>query len=321
MARPLRIEYPNAYYHVSNKGGAGLTLFPSEKYFQAFLNGLEAASERFNVSVHAFCLIRNEYHLLVKTPEANLSRFMRQVDGLYTQFYQSSRKSLGPVFHSRYKSVLLQAKPYLLEVSRYIHNLPARGKKLALDHPWSSMACFANKQKAPAWLDHTEVLGMLGKGTKPYAGYVNFVNEGPSQEIASFYQRKNLLSMLGDERFRKAARAKVDPDKPRGLGRGQSARQRPSIKQVVTVVAGHFKVYDKSIYQASRGPRSKNVPRWVAMHLCQELSGVTLQDIARRFGLKRYGTVSTTVGKLKQELDLDEQLGKAVERLKKRLRA
>lgn len=322
MARPLRIEYPNAYYHVSNRGEVGLTLFPSEKYYQAFLAGLEEACERFNVQVHAYCLLRNEYHLLVKTPEANLSRFMRQVDGLFTQYYQTAKNTVGSVFHSRYKSVLLQAQPYLLEVSRYLHSLPARGQKQALDHPWSSMAYYANQHRPPVWFDITEVLGLMGKGkgARPYATYVTFVNAGPSEQIAAFYKRKNLLSILGDERFRKSARAKSSPEKPRGVSRGQSARQRPSMKQVVEAVAKAFKVDEKSIYQASRGPNSKNVPRWVAMHLCQELSSVTLQDIAGRFGLKRYGTVSTTVGKLKQELEADAALQKAVDLLKKRLR-
>jgi putative transposase len=323
MARPLRIEYPNAYYHVSNRGEAGLTLFASDKYYQAFLAGLEEACDRFNVQVHAYCLLKNEYHLLVKTPEANLSRFMRQVDGLFTQYYQNTRNTVGSVFHSRYKSVLLQANPYLLEVSRYLHSLPARGQKQALDHPWSSMACYANKQKAPVWLEVGEVLGMLGKGksARPYAGYVNFVDAGPSAEMVAFYKRKNLLSVLGDERFKSSAKSKTSPQQPRGISRGQSARQRPSMKQVVEAVARYFRVNEKSIYQASRGPSSKNVPRWVAMHLCQELSSVTLQDIAKRFGLKRYGTVSTTVGKLKQELETDGGIQKAVDILKKRLRS
>jgi len=92
------------------------------------------------------------------------------------------------------------------------------------------------------------------------------------------------------------------------------------MKKVVEAVAKYFKVSEKSIYQASRGPSSKNVPRWIAMHLCQELSGVTLQDIAKRFGLKRYGTVSTTVGKLKNEVEIDPKIARAVNTLRKRLK-
>src|SRR5690606_28052916 len=139
MARPLRIEYPNACYHVSNradtpepvrpapagerasgseradsrsgglKGGlkAGLKggLFPAEQYYQAFLDGVREAATRFNVEVLGWCLLKNEYHLLIRTPEGNLSRFMRQVDGLYTQYYQKHKRRRGSVFRARYKSV------------------------------------------------------------------------------------------------------------------------------------------------------------------------------------------------------------------------
>ena len=107
----------------------------------------------------------------------------------------------------------------------------------------------------------------------------------------------------------------------RGIGKGKLARMRPSMKKVVAEVAKQFKVSESSIYKAKRGPGSKNVPRWVAMHLCQELSAVTLKDIARRFGLKRYGTVSTTVGKLHQESQNDSKILKAIRSLSKRLKA
>ncbi len=108
MARPLRIEYPDAVYHVSNYGLDNQRVFPSAKYFDAFLEGLEETCSRLNVEVHAFCLLRDQYHLVIQTPEANLSRFMRQVDGLYTQQYQRMKRSDGSLFRGRYKAVLVQ---------------------------------------------------------------------------------------------------------------------------------------------------------------------------------------------------------------------
>ena len=105
----------------------------------------------------------------------------------------------------------------------------------------------------------------------------------------------------------------------RGISRGANAKWRPSCKQIIANVAKGFKVTEASIYKAARGPGSKNIPRWVAMYLCQELSGVTLQHIAKLFKLKRYGTVSTTVGKLKKEISEDSSLSTAVERLSKGL--
>ncbi len=329
MARPLRIEYPDAYYHASNKAEYGITLFPSTKYYEDFLAELADACVRFNVEVHAYSLLRNEYHLLLKTPEGNLSRFMRQLNGLYTQSYQARKNDHGSVFRSRYKAVLIQAKPYLLEVSRYIHNLAAsvkRGSKPALKSSWSSMAAYCNKAKVPHWLERNEVLAMLQSGSstskavRPYTKYLAFVADGTDPELKGFYARKNQLSVLGNDKFKNSAKAKSAPAKPRGIGKGKVARLRPSMKKVVAEVSRHFKVSESSIYSAARGPGSKNVPRWVAMHLCQELSAVTLQDIASRFGLKRYGTVSTTVGKLRQEIKTDPRVGKTIQSLSKRLK-
>lgn len=329
MARPLRIEYPDAYYHVCNKSELGTTLFPSNKYYEGFLVGLAEACLRFNVEVHAYCLLKNEYHLLIKTPEANLSRFMRQLDGIYTQFYQLQKHYQGSIFHSRFKAVLIQAKPYLLDVSRYIHNLPVRGKRdklQALHYSWSSLAAFGNKQKAPHWLVRDEVLKMFASASKdkalrPYAKYLAYVAEGCDTDISHFYARKNLYSVLGDEKFKKGVKSKITTRKLHGKVSTKPARSRPSVKQVVSEVAKFYKADEKSIYKAARGPGSKNVPRWVAMHLCQELSAVTLQVIAKRFDLKRYGTVSTTVGKLKHEFQENPSSLKAVQSLTKRLTA
>ena len=156
---------------------------------------------------------------------------------------------------------------------------------------------------------------------RPYARYLSFVAQGSDQEISHFYARKNLHSVLGDDKFKKSAKAKIAALRQHGKTSAKPARSRPSMKQVVTEVARFYKVDEQSIYQAARGPGSRNVPRWVAMHLCQELSAVTLQVIARRFGLKRYGTVSTTIGKLKHEFRENPASLKAVQSLIKRLEA
>lgn len=315
MARPLRIEFPDACYHVSNRGEDGDRIFPGTKYYQLFLDAIADAASRLNVEILCYCLQSNGYHLLVRTPEGNLSRFMRQVNGLYTQQYQSMRGEAGSVFRARYKSVLIQPGKHLMEVSRYIHLLPRKPQTWQ----WSSLAAYTNKAKVPAWLEREPVLSGMPSGPRLNARYGAYVSEGVDNETAHFYGKKNLLSILGDEKFCKRVRAKADPGKARGKSQGPTARQRPSIKKVVSAVASHFKVPEKSIYQSARGPGSKNLPRWISMYLCQELAAVTLQDIADRFGLKRYGTVSTTIGKLKQELADSPKVATAVKKLRKSL--
>ncbi len=318
MARPLRIEYPDAVYHVSNRGLDKQRVFPSAKYFEAFLEGLGETCSRLNVEVHAYCLLRDSYHLVVKTPEANLSRFMRQIDGLYTQQYQKLKGSDGSLFRGRYKAVLVQAEKYLLPLSCYLHTR-VRASELN-SYPWSSYTHFTHKAKPPVWFNRDETLKQLHTtAAKRPAAYKKLVAQGVTDEIAHFYGKKNLSSVLGDDKFRKSAQKKKSATATRGVSRGANAKWRPSCKQIITAVAKEFKVTEASIYKAARGPGSKNVPRWVAMYLCQELSAVTLQAIAKLYKLKRYGTVSTTVGKLKKEFEIDKKLVASTEKLTKRL--
>lgn len=300
MARPLRIEYPNAVYHVSNIGLDNQKIFPSPRYFEAFIAGLEETCFRLNVEVHAYCLLKDQYNLLIKTPEANLSRFMRQIDGLYTQHYQRLKKSEGSIFKGRYKAVLVQPEKYLAALARFVH---LGAKKSELDSwQWSSYPAYSNKAKAPAWLVRDAVLAQVGaSGPKRFAQFIDYTAQGVDEELTHFYGKKNLSSIMGDDKFKKGAKTKRAAIKVRRVSRGVNAKWRPSCKQIITAVAAQFKVSEESIYTAARGPGSKNVPRWVAMYLCQELSAVTLQAIAKLFKLKRYGTVSTTVGKLKKE--------------------
>ena len=318
MARPLRIEYPDAIYHVSNFSAGKQRVFPSAKYFDAFLEGLGETCSRLNVEVHAYCLLKDQYHLVIKTPEANLSRFMRQVDGLYTQNYQRMKKSDGSLFKGRYKAVLIQADKYLLPLSRYIHSMVKPAELVS--YPYTSFTYFTRKPNPPAWFNREETLKQLpGPAAKRPANFRKFVKEGIEEEMAHFYGKKNLSSIMGDDKFRKAAQKKRSTTKVRGVSRGANAKWRPSCKQIISAVAKQFKVDEASIYKAARGPGSKNVPRWVAMYLCQELSANTLQSIAKLFKLKRYSTVSTTVGTLRKEFAEDPKLAKATEKLIKQL--
>lgn len=318
MARPLRIEFPDAVYHVSNHGLDKQRVFPSDAYFKAFLDGLQETCARLNVVVHAYCLLKDQYHLIIRTPEANLSRFMRQVDGLYTQQFQRLKKTEGSLFRGRYKAVLIQPEKYLLPLTRYVHGLVKPAEQAT--YPWSSQSLYTGSEKPPAWFNRDDALKQLpGPATKRGARYAAYMGEGIDEEMRYFYGKKNLSSVMGDDKFRAGAQRKRSATSVRGVSRGANAKWRPSCKEIIALVAKQFKVPEASIYQAARGPGSKNVPRWVAMYLCQELSAVTLQNIAKLFKLKRYGTVSTTVGKLKKEFTLDPALQAVTEKLSKQL--
>ena len=140
MARPLRLEYPGAWYHVMNRGLARQPIFRTDAHRQHFLDLLLEIHNRYQVEIHAYCLMGNHYHLFIRTPLANLSRAMRHLNGIYTQRYNQGMHRDGPIFRGRYKSILVEADTYLLRLSRYIHLNPVAAKlvRKAETYPWSS---------------------------------------------------------------------------------------------------------------------------------------------------------------------------------------
>lgn len=315
MARPQRIELANAYYHVSNAKKSGKSLFPTPAHAAVFLEQVQLAGQRFNVELHGWYLHRQRYELLVRTPEANLSRFMRQVDGLYTLRYQQLQGRRGSVFKTRYKSVLIQ--PTLAaDVLHQLHQLAVKQPQPALGEAGSSLAVYLGRQRPvfPVVIDQ-----VLGSGERMRKLAREQTQQDAADAIVRFFARKSRPAILGDENFRQTLRQRAPRLQQQGPARRLAGRKRPAVRRIVTNVAQAFTVSENSIVQAARGPDSKNIPRWVAMHLCQEVGGVTLQVIADHFGLQRYGTVSTTIGKLRAELPanpgLQRQLDKLVQQL------
>ena len=126
MSCPLRIEYPDAWHHAMNRGTRSESIFLSSDDYLRFLQVLEDGSVRWNVRIAAFRLMPNHYHLLVQTPDANLSRFMRHVDGVYTQRFNRAHRRGRSLFRGCYKAIVVEAERYLLELVRYIHRNPLR---------------------------------------------------------------------------------------------------------------------------------------------------------------------------------------------------
>ena len=118
MARPLRIEYPNAWYHVMNRGRRREKIFYDERDCSTFLQVLQKCVEMFELEIHAYASMPNHYHLLARTPRGNLSRAMRHLDGVYTQKVNRRHKVDGSLFRGRYKSILVDADSYLMELEK-----------------------------------------------------------------------------------------------------------------------------------------------------------------------------------------------------------
>ncbi|WP_247682600.1 transposase [Pseudoalteromonas sp. MMG013] len=160
MARPLRLEFAGALYHVTSRGNERKPIYLEPADFDLFLAQLERVCERFNWYIHAYCLMTNHYHLLVETLEANISAGMRQLNGVYTQSFNRAHCRVGHLFQGRFKSILVDKDEYLLELNRYIVLNPIRANMVETleQWPWSSWHCVMGLSDAPNWLDVDSLL-------------------------------------------------------------------------------------------------------------------------------------------------------------------
>ena len=155
MARPLRIEFPGAVYHVTSRGDRREAIFDDDEDAQGFLAVLGLGLERFGAQVLAYCLMTNHYHLVLVTPAGGLSQLMRHVNGVYTQDFNRRHGLVGHLFQGRFKAILVDTDAYLAAVCRYVELNPVRAGMVAAasDWAWSSYSAHVGAATAPAWLD------------------------------------------------------------------------------------------------------------------------------------------------------------------------
>jgi REP element-mobilizing transposase RayT len=201
MARPLRIEFSGALYHVTSRGNERKPIYLEEKDFERFLSVLTHVCERYNWVIHAYCLMTNHYHLLIETPDANLSKGMRQLNGVYTQSFNAYHNRVGHVFQGRYKAILVDKEAYLMELNRYIILNPIRANMV--DSPeewaWSSWHSVMGHSPIPNWLAVDQMLLLFSKYRKTARKkFAEFVMQGKG--ITPWGKISNQV-FLGDEEF------------------------------------------------------------------------------------------------------------------------
>lgn len=319
MSRPLRIEYKNAFYHVMNRGAGRQDIFENDDHRGMFLELLRESHEMFRAVIHAYCLMDNHYHLLISTPDANLNRIMRHINGVYTQRYNRLEKTDGSLFRGRYRAILVDADAYLLSVSRYIHLNPVAASmvKKAQEYPWSSYLAYISKdgtrnQRHPEWLNTDYTLSMLGKRSKQLR-YQQFVEGGVDPETRKFYEQLKQPPILGSERFINKMKRRFRPDKE--ISEQKRVSKPVSMSRLVTLTAQAFKTDKNDLLQTMRGRGHTNIARTMAMYLSRKVAGYPLNEIADYFGLKSYGSVSSQLYRFKQVLEQEEDTRKKLDQL------
>lgn len=309
MSRPLRIEFPGAWYHVMNRGAARKKIFKTNEQREYFLSLLSDTYSRFNAQWHAYCLMDNHYHLMLQTPEGNLQRIMRHINGVYTQYFNRSEKQDGSIFRGRYKSILVDADTYWLNLSRYIHNNPLEAKivKSLASYPWSSYPAYIGKIEAHTWLNTKYILKAIGQ-RKLHARYQTFVEGRDKNPLDDFYEKTYLEPILGDIDFKTRVSA--------GLGDSidvpdiKKIKPRPELKDIIKAVAEYYIIDESVIWESKRGNAVVSPARLMSMYLCQQVANMKLKTIAEVFGLSSYASVSSSIRLMKVRIEKDERLGR-----------
>jgi REP element-mobilizing transposase RayT len=282
MTRPLRLEFAGALYHVTARGDRREEIYLDDEDRVGYLELLGEVCARFNWTVHAYCLMTNHYHLIVETPDGNLSIGMRQLNGVYTLRLNRRHRRVGHVFQGRYHAVLVQKESYLLELTRYVVLNPVRAGIVArAGHwRWSSYQAMVGETPAPGWLETDWLLAQFGsRRSDAIERYARFVNEGLS--ATSPWESLKHQAILGDEAFVAKFR---DPARLEQLSEIPKTQRRPLSGELVAYRAEY--------------PRDEAMAR---AYLC---GAYTMKEIADFFDV-HYMTVSRAVRKHEQQRMLE----------------
>jgi len=286
MARPLRVEFAGAVWHVTCRGSERKTIFRDDEDRLAFLGILGRVVTMFRWKLHAYVLMGNHFHLLLETSEPNLSRGMRQLNGIYTQRFNRRHRRTGHLLQGRFKGILVEKESHLLELARYVVLNPVRAGmvRTAKAWPWSSYRATAGQEIAWAWLETARTLEQFGR-TKAagQAAYRGFVAAGMASEYDPWKAVKHQL-VLGSELFaRRVGREGEGRKAPREVPKRQRLLGRPGLDEIVAAVAKAFGERAGAI----RRPRSGRAREAVA-YLARREGAWPIAEIGAALGVRSW---------------------------------
>lgn len=283
MARPLRLEYPGAVYHVMSRGQERGQVFRDDGDRERFLLDLDRAVQEERWVVHGYCLMTNHYHLLVETPEANLSIGMQRLNGRYSQAFNLGHSRKGHVFEDRYKAIVVEKESYLLELCRYVVLNPVRAGMVrsAREFRWSNYRATSGEGEQPAFLEVDWTLRCFGaQRAKAREAYRRFVSEGkgagsPMDEVSG-------QVFLGSPVFLADMKRRLEEQTlSTAIPRAQRQLGFVTLGAVLETVAAEYGM----TLEALLAPWRRGEERAVAAHLARRLTGLSAVKIAERLGV------------------------------------
>ena len=321
MARLLRVEYPDAYYHVINRGNYREKIYLNDRDKEKFIEYLEKAAERFSVIFHGYCLMGNHYHLLIQTPDSNLSKAMQWINVSYATYFNRKRDRQGHLFQGRFKAILIDADEYLKHLSRYIHLNPVRAKLVASpsEYQWSSYQAFIGKQKTPQFLDTTWLLSTFGKNKKQaQKNYMEFVESVDAKKIKDPSVQVSEGFLLGDADFVNWVKQTFLSDRNDENEIPQLKRLKPrvAVKDVVKAVSDQF---DTSAELITAKGRKYNKAREVAIHLSRDMCGLSCKQLGLYFGGVSGALITIMHKRIAEKALQNKKLQRRIANIKKRI--
>lgn len=311
MVRPLRIQYPGAFYHVTCRGNERRRIFLDDDDRYRFLKFLDESLTIYQVRLYAYVMMGNHFHLVVQTLRANLSEFMRRFNICYTGWFNYHHGTCGHLYQGRYKAFLVDADSYLLELSRYVHLNPVRvGKYRKLScheqmqyveqYWWSSLPGYLNKRKSVEFVVYDMVLSVVGD----QRGYRRFLLDGLRSGVKDPFKNVQYRMVLGGDDFVSRVRSEY-------LGNGSLSEQ-PVYREMVSEVIASDKVLASVIRALGvdidrvRVRLGSSIERGIIAELLYRYSGITQREIGQLLGGVGYTTVSMMRRHLSEEMKKNE---------------
>ncbi len=317
MARPTRIQYPGAFYLVTGIASERTNAFRGEDDYAKFMKSLREAKEKFGVIVHGYMLLRDLYHLVIETPEANLSRFMHYVIGSYTGYVNSKRGRSGNLFQGRYKAILIDKETHLLELSRYLHLIPVKEhlapKPEAYTH--SSHRAYILGEKG-AVVSPGLILGMISGDRKAAAQrYRAFVQAGMGKDIRNPVEKVYGSVIAGSPSFVKNVLRRVDrrTSSQKGASRKQVLKRPGDLDDVMSVLSSSLVVPRQALLKATGTERD------LAILFLKKYTDLTNSRIGALFGGLTYSAVTKICSRLVAAAADDTRLARQIGQIEKAL--
>jgi REP element-mobilizing transposase RayT len=291
MARPLRIEYEGAIYHVTARGNERGKIFFSKRDHQKFKEYIAEAQTKFGFLLHAYVLMTNHYHLIIETPAGNLGKVMHYLNGSYTTYINIKRKRSGHLFQGRYKAILVDKDSYLLELSRYLHLNPVRAKMVEKPEEYlqSSYGSYITVSKEDLVVTG-QILDLLtGDKATAKERYKAFVESALGEEISSPMEKVYGGMMLGSERFIRDILSRLvnEPLERAEISHRKTLRTGAGVQEILSTLCEHYGVTLEEI----AGNR-RSLARNAGIYLLKKHSRATNAEIGEMFGNISYSAVA-----------------------------